>query len=139
VVLVCFLGAARCASGPEPPAALDVLHTTCSSCRMPVSDRRLAAQIVAAGEEPRFFDDFACLERFLDAQRPAGVAVYVTDHRTGEWVRASKAVFSRVDARETPMGSHLIAHADAASRDADGLGGAIVAVGAPAVLDKGGR
>jgi hypothetical protein len=43
----------------------------------------------------------------------------VADHRTGEWVDASRAVFTRTPAVQTPMASGLIAHADAASRDRD--------------------
>ena len=34
-------------------------------------------------------------------------------------MRAQSAVYTRVAGLETPMGSHLIAHADAASRDQD--------------------
>jgi copper chaperone NosL len=44
---------------------------------------------------------------------------FVADHRTKSWVRADRAVYTRVPGLETPMGSHVIAHADAASRDQD--------------------
>jgi len=86
---------------------------------MPVSDARLAAQIVAPGEEPGFFDDIGCLRDYL-ARSPArpGSVAYVADHRTKGWTRAWAAVYTR-SRLETPMGSHWIAHADAASRDAD--------------------
>jgi copper chaperone NosL len=88
---------------------------------MPVSDARLASQIVAPGEEPRFFDDLGCLADTIarGGPLPKGTVLYVADHRTGRWVRAGEAVFTRCPAVETPMGSHVIAHADAASRDGD--------------------
>jgi copper chaperone NosL len=88
---------------------------------MAVSDPRFAGQLVAPGEEPRFFDDLGCLGGFLKAQRslPAASMAYVADHRTKAWLRADRAVYARAAAFETPMGSHLMAHADAASRDAD--------------------
>lgn len=96
---------------------------------MPVSDASLAAQLVAPNEEPEFFDDLGCLRDFL-ARSPAsaGSVPYVADHRTKSWARASAAVYTR-SKRDTPMGSHWIAHADAASRDADpaAAGGAPVA------------
>src|SRR5215831_16199969 len=86
---------------------------------MPVSDARLAAQLVAPGEEPKFFDDIGCLRDFLAGNAPGGGgAAYVADHRTKQWVRASSAVYTRA-AIATPMGSHWIAHATASSRDAD--------------------
>ncbi|MET0619919.1 MAG: hypothetical protein ABW056_06550 [Thermoanaerobaculia bacterium] len=109
-----------CGSGKAPPAHLDTANEACRFCRMPVSDRRLAAQIAAPGEEPVFFDDIGCLRDFLRG-RPSseGEIAYVVDRRTVSWVRAADAAFSRCPSFETPMGSHLVAHADASSRDAD--------------------
>jgi len=111
---------AACASGPPEPATLDTRSEACASCRMAVSTPAFASQVVAPGELPRFFDDLGCLSEFVrKGLAPAGAVVYVTDHRTRAWVRADAAVYTRVPGIETPMGSHVIAHADAASRDAD--------------------
>ena len=113
--------ALACRGGPPPPAPLDTKTELCASCRMPVSDARLAAQIVRRGEEARFFDDLGCLARAL-AAAPADspdAAVYVADHRTGGWIPRERAVFTRAPGFDTPMGSHVLAHADSASRDAD--------------------
>lgn len=115
------LVAAACKPGAVEPAALDPRHEACAHCRMAVSDQRFAAQLVAPREEPRFFDDVGCLRDFLrDAGRlPRGAVAFVADHRTRAWTRADLAVYALVPALETPMGSHLVAHADAASRAAD--------------------
>jgi copper chaperone NosL len=87
---------------------------------MAVSTAVFASQLVAPGENARFFDDLGCLADFLKAGKaPSGAAAFVADHRTRAWVRADSAVYTRVPGLETPMGSHVIAHADAASRDAD--------------------
>lgn len=119
-----------CSGGASGPSALDTKTETCRSCRMPVSDASLAAQMAAPGEEPKFFDDIVCLRDFL-ALPPvsAGATAYVADHRTTRWVRASAAVYTRA-AIPTPMGSHWIAHETASSRDADpaSAGGAPVAI-----------
>ncbi len=122
LAILAFLGAA-CASGPPAPAALDTKNESCGWCRMAVSEARFAGQIVAPYEDPRFFDDIGCLARYVAASKavPRGAVVYVADHRTREWVRADVALYTRVASLATPMGSHLIAHADAASRDADPL------------------
>jgi copper chaperone NosL len=112
--------AAACASGAPEPAALDTRNEQCASCRMAVSDARFAAQLVAPGELPRFFDDLGCLAAFLEAGKaPAGATAFVADHRTRAWVRADRAVYARVPGLATPMGSALAAHADAASREVD--------------------
>ena len=88
---------------------------------MAVSDARFAAQLAAPAEEPRFFDDPGCLRDWLAARPPLprGAVAFVADHRTRAWVRAARAVFTHQGSLETPMSSHLVAHADAASRDAD--------------------
>jgi copper chaperone NosL len=87
---------------------------------MAVSDARFASQLVAPGELPRFFDDLGCLADYLKAGKaPAGALVFVADHRTKAWVAADRAVYTRVPGLATPMGSHVIAHESAASRDAD--------------------
>jgi copper chaperone NosL len=93
---------------------------------MAVSDARFASQVVAPGELPRFFDDLGCLASGLKAARvPRGAVAYVADHRTKAWVRAERAVYTRNPDLETPMSSHVIAHADPASRgqDPDAKGG----------------
>jgi copper chaperone NosL len=102
------------------PAALDTKNDACAFCRMIVSDERTASQIVAPLEEPRFFDDFGCLASYLaSAKLPADAVLFVADHRTKEWVRADAAIFTRLSGSAGAMGSHIVAHASAVSRDAD--------------------
>jgi copper chaperone NosL len=88
---------------------------------MAVSNPRFAAQIVAPGEEAVFFDAIGCLADYLrqHGTQPARAMAYVADHRTREWVPAAAATFTRVAGLDTPMGSHVIAHASPSSRDAD--------------------
>jgi copper chaperone NosL len=88
-----------------------------------------AAQIVTSEDEPLFFDELGCVSNFIAAHPPAADAtVFVADHRTGEWIRAADAVFTRTRV-QTPMSSGLLAHATESSRDADpaARGGAPVA------------
>lgn len=120
-VLAATLLAAACTSGPPAPAPLDTRNESCAWCRMAVSEPRFAGQLVAPSEEPKFFDDIGCLEHYLAGSKvlPRGALAYVADHRTSAWVRADQALYTRLDSLATPMGSHLIAHSDAVSRDAD--------------------
>jgi len=122
-----------CASGPPEPVAIDTSNDACAYCRMIVSDPRVAAQIVAPREEARVFDDIGCLRDYLAQHAMARDAiVFVADHRTGEWVQATHAIYTRSKEQRTPMASGILAHGDGASRDADpaAAGGADVAVSA---------
>ncbi|RPJ76583.1 MAG: hypothetical protein EHM24_01960 [Acidobacteria bacterium] len=132
IVHFAFLSA--CANGPPSPVSLDTSNDACARCRMAVSDRHFAAQIVAPGEEPIFFDDLGCLREHLAAAStrfPREAVVYVADHRTGEWVDARRAVFTRRPDLVTPMASGLIAHQDTSSvrEDPAATGGVTVAAG----------
>ena len=112
--------AAACAARPLAPARVDTANDACRHCRMIVSDVRTAAQIVAPGEEPLIFDDIGCMRDYVARAGVGDGAVrFVADHRTGVWVAAADAVFTKVTSMSTPMGSGIIAHADRASRDAD--------------------
>jgi copper chaperone NosL len=119
VALLAILGAAACAA--NGPAGLDTQNDACAWCRMAVSDPRFAAQLAIPGEDPLFFDDVGCLADYLLAkgELTPGARAWVADHRTKAWVDATTAVYTRVGTLEAPMRSHLVAHADAASRDAD--------------------
>jgi copper chaperone NosL len=113
-----ILAACGRATGPAP---LDTANDSCAHCRMAVSDRHFAAQIVAPGEEPLFFDDIGCLRDFLKeaASLHEGAEAYVADHLTGDWVEAAHAIYTVNGSIQTPMASGLMAHADAGSRDRD--------------------
>lgn len=87
---------------------------------MTVVEPTLASQLVAPGEEPRFFDDIGCLTAYLATHAPGpDDRAYVADHATGAWIDAARAVYSRAGAIATPMNSHLVAHENATVRDTD--------------------
>lgn len=126
--------ASACGSGTPRPAALDPGGQACQYCRMVLVDRRFASQIVAAYEEPRFFDDLGCLNNYLKGRPalPDDAVVYVADHGTTAWVPGRQAVYTRVEMLSAPMGSHIIAHENAASRQADRE----AAAGSPVTLQE---
>lgn len=118
--LLLSLALASCDVEPAPEALVKG-RDLCASCRMPVSDLHFAAQITAPGELPLFFDEPGCLGDFVrtgELKQRSAIA-WVADHRTGAWVRADRAVYTRVPTLATPMNHKLVAHESAASRDAD--------------------
>jgi copper chaperone NosL len=131
-VAAAALLAASCAgSGTVEPIGIELGRDACSHCRMAIVSTATAAEIVAPGEEPRLFDDIGCLRDFAAAAPLSPDAlVFVADHRTGRWVDAHHAVFTKTSL-QSPMGSGVVAHADAASRDLDPAahGGSTVSTG----------
>lgn len=119
VALLALAVLAGCASRSPAPVNVRLGEDACAHCRMTVVSIKTAAQVVSPEDEPLIFDDLGCLRDYL-ARRPLapGHRVFVADHRTGAWVDLAAAVITQSKVT-TPMSSGLIAHADAASRDAD--------------------
>ncbi len=118
--LITWVTTLAACSAPVPlPVAVRLGEDACAHCRMTLVSTATAAQIAEPGAEPVVFDELGCLQNYLAGTPVRDRAiVFVTDHRTGEWVRATEAVFTKTSV-QTPMASGLLAHAGAASRDAD--------------------
>ena len=98
-------------------------QNNCERCRMMISDPHFAAQIRYFPEAKRSmvmkFDDIGCATLWLKDQ-PWGndpdTEIWVTDHRSGEWIDARKATY--IHKNNSPMGYDLGAQAEI---DPDGL------------------
>ena len=105
------------------PAEVRWDQNTCERCRMMLSDRLFAAQIRYFPENKRSmavkFDDIGCATLWLKDQKwknDPKTEIWVTDHRSGEWIDARKATYIRKN--NSPMGYDLGAQIEAAE---DGL------------------
>ena len=104
---------AACASGEIKPVPIEA-GDMCSFCKMAISEKRFAAEIITDDERVLKFDDVGCLLRY---RQQAGnglksAAVYVTDYDSREWLKADDAFFVKSGTIKTPMGSSLIAYGD---------------------------
>lgn len=109
VVLAAALCACSCGGAPPRPETIRPGEDACAQCRMTILSLETAAQIVAPGAEPVFFDDLRCLTDYRARTLLTGDAVvFVADHATGEWIDERDAVITRAH-EQTPMGSGLIA------------------------------
>lgn len=113
-------------SGQEATGPVDVRwdRETCTRCAMAVSDRHSSAQVrgAPAGQRTRVytFDDIGCAVIWLDGQSwkdDARTAIWVTDHRTGQWLDARTATF--VAGKRSSMGYDLGAQQEAAPAGMD--------------------
>ena len=90
----------------------------CERCRMVLSDRHFSAQIRYLPEGKKrtkvlWFDDIGCAALWLE-DKPwkdaSKTEIWVTDHRSGEWIDARKATYVRD--KITPMAYGLGAQDD---------------------------
>ncbi|MCP5114401.1 MAG: hypothetical protein GY953_26525 [bacterium] len=101
-----------CLGGRPEPVEIALNEEICSHCRMAVSQRQFAGEVVTPSGRVDYFDDIGCLAAWLRQQQPAtGAGVFVVDYENGEWLEAAAAQFVRSEAVSTPMGSGLTAFA----------------------------
>ena len=109
-------------SGQDASGPVEVRwdRETCTRCAMTVSDRQSAAQVrgAPAGQPTRVytFDDIGCAVIWLDGQpwkNDTGTEIWVTDHRTGEWLEARAATF--ITGQRSAMGYDLGAQREASA------------------------
>lgn len=86
----------------------------CSSCRMAISNRAFASEIITNSDEVMKFDDLACLESYRKKNASIQIkAIFVTDYETKRWLPFEKSVIVKTGI-DTPMGSGKIAVKDSA-------------------------
>lgn len=121
IVLVLLLAA--CESRPRGPAPLE-RDDACSSCRMLISERRYAAELIDHPGEIYKFDDIACMLRFAHAHgmQQSGAKFYVTDYASSNnWIDAGQAYFVNLKSSvSSPMASGIVAFRDSSSARASG-------------------
>ena len=103
-----------------PPATTDFKSDICAVCKMAVTSKSYAAQIVNDGK-PLFFDDIGCLvqyERQGKIMPEAVKARYVRSVAGDLWLLAEKAVWVATKDVRTPMGYGFHAFADKKSAEA---------------------
>lgn len=71
----------------------------CAHCKMLVSDKRYAAQVVDEAGDHRFFDDIGCMVLFMDTHKAPRAWVRVAT--SGAWLDAHTAHY--VQGARTPM------------------------------------
>ncbi|MBE7515569.1 MAG: nitrous oxide reductase accessory protein NosL [Chloracidobacterium sp.] len=108
-----------CGTAEIVPVAIED-HDMCSFCRMAISEKEFAAEIIATDEKVYKFDDVGCMLKFAknegDALKPA--AIFVTDFDSRQWIKAHDAFFVKTGSIKTPMSGGLIPFADKAKADA---------------------
>lgn len=107
-----------CGGGSPEPVAIAIDEDACSQCRMAVSQRRFAAQLVTRQGRIETFDDLGCLAAWIREQgRPEGAGAFVADYRSEAWLAAEAASYVVSPVLPTPMGYGLAAFADAAAAE----------------------
>ena len=128
-VFVTLMGVTSCSPGEPEPVEIVLNEENCSFCRMAVSQREFAAEVVTVSGSLDTFDDIGCLVKWMKEHQPAASAgVFVVDFDDGSWIGARTAAYLHSEDLPTPMSSGLAAFKGRASAEAavEKLGGRVL-------------
>lgn len=116
VLLAMFLAA--CAVRPPEPVEIDAADV-CALCKMAISEKRYAAELVDTHGNVFKFDDIGCMIHFAGQRGWIGnpPARFVHDYDSPAWLKADRATFVRSPEIPSPMASGLIAIGDTAKAE----------------------
>ena len=100
-------GCQRGAAGPVEITPEDA----CAFCRMAISEKRYAAELIDEDGEAHKFDDITCLGRYLREKLGAKqvAARFVVDYDARRWLKAEDAYYVRSSELKTPMSGGVVA------------------------------
>lgn len=125
VVSAALAGGLPSCSAPDltGPPVIRAGRDLCSECGMIINEDRCSCALLVVREGVRehlLFDDIGCLLNTRETAEDLVVLEgFVRDHGTGAWVAFDQAAFLMADREKlpTPMGSGIVAFADAESAE----------------------
>lgn len=117
--VVAMLIVLACRHRPAEPVSIGA-NDMCSFCRMSISEKRYAAELIDDDWHAFKFDDIGCMANFIKQKRnnvPIQ-ATFVMDFDRREWLKAENAFYVQSSELKTPMNGGIVAFNDQASADA---------------------
>jgi copper chaperone NosL len=101
---------ANCQGETGEPVALEP-QDMCDYCKMAISEKRYAAEVIDNEGRAFKFDDISCLANFTNGRKNTTkvVAHFVMDFDERQWIKAEDAYYVRSTELTTPMNGNIIA------------------------------
>ncbi len=107
LALLLILGLGGCGK-KESPTGVAKMHwdrDMCERCKMAISERKFAVQVVDPESKKHYkFDDIGCALLWMEEEKipwKDRAIIWITDAKTGKWIDAKKAKYT--DDSITPM------------------------------------
>ena len=103
---------ANCQRATLAPVAIEA-NDMCAFCRMSISEKRYAAELIDRDGEVLKFDEIGCLANFRKQKNNGSTgATFVTDFERREWLKAEDAFYVRSPEFKTQMSGGIVAFKD---------------------------
>ncbi|HSE29987.1 MAG TPA: nitrous oxide reductase accessory protein NosL [Pyrinomonadaceae bacterium] len=104
---------ANCQKKTVEPVTLEA-SDMCSFCRMSISEKRYAAEVIDNEGQAFKFDDIGCMTNYIKLKKNNAsiAATFVMDFDRREWLKAENAFYVRSSEFKTPMNGGIVAFSD---------------------------
>lgn len=101
---------ANCQKHTAEPVAL-LPEDMCSYCRMAISEKQYAAELIDSEGTAFKFDDIGCMAHFLKMEnsKTTIAASFVMEFTDRQWIKADDAFYVRSSEFTTPMNGGMVA------------------------------
>lgn len=99
---------ANCQPEAVEPVSLSP-EDMCDYCKMAVSEKRYAAELIDAEGKAFKFDDIGCMSSFVQRDSAKASAYFVMDFEERQWIKAEDAFYVRSRELNTPMNGNVAA------------------------------
>ena len=110
-IVMFVLVLASCGNAKLEPVAIEE-SDMCNFCRMSISEKRYAAELIDKDGEVFKFDDIGCMANFIKQKKPEVRASFVMDYDHREWLKGEEAFYVRSPQFKTPMSGGIAAFKD---------------------------
>ncbi len=109
-LIMCVSAFASCAQQKLEPVAI-VPEDMCSFCRMAISEKRYAAELLDSEGEVFKFDEIGCMVNFIERNQfdDKTTVRFVMDFDERTWIKAEDAYYVASPEITTPMNGNVIA------------------------------
>lgn len=117
--IMTLVGFASCQNQTIEPVAIEA-NDMCAFCRMSISEKRYAAELIDQDGEVSKFDDIGCMTNFRKQRVNDALirATFVMDFERREWLKAEDAFYVRSPEFKTPMSGGIAAFKDESTAQA---------------------
>lgn len=81
----------------------------CDYCKMAISEKRYAAELIDTEGQAFKFDDIGCMSNFVNRSNAKAAAYFVMDFDERQWIKAEDAYYMRSPELTTPMKGSIVA------------------------------
>lgn len=107
ILLILLYLLSGCSSNNEQQHEIIPDISSCSQCKMLISDERFAAYLTT--DQTYLFDDFGCMIRYMKTQNTAPVHAGLMNYENKMWLNADSALIIKNAKYSTPMNYGFIA------------------------------